>query len=370
MTGKSLKFIIGAVGTLALVACPVLYTTALQSVTTDPKTQELSGTSKSLPSPANAVEPLASTSGNALQTSTSQPVPEASAQSAQGTGEIWPPGQETAASPRPEVLTGEDRIRFQRMMQVAEARSLYQRPIGEIVQAIASQLVGSGYQANLLDQSTQERLVVSLTRFDCVLFVETVLALARGIAQQDYTYQTFTQSLQSLRYRDGSMVGYCSRLHYFSEWISDNQRRGNVQNISLHLGGISLHKMLNFMSGNRQSYARLNDARTYQCVRQMESAINPFVMNYIPASQIRQNYGRLQSGDIVAIATDIPGLDVTHTGLVYRNQDGGLGLIHATPGRGVAISPDLQRYVSHVDSAIGVLLVRPVDPRQQTSLSN
>ncbi len=369
MTGKSLKFIIGAVGTLALVACPVLYSTAPQSVAIYPKPQEPSGTSKSLPSPANAIEPLAFTSGSA-QISASHLLAESPAQPGQGTGEIWSPGQEALALPRPELLTGEDRVRFQRMMQVAEARSLYQRPIGEIVQTIASQLVGSRYQANLLDQSPQERLIVSLTRFDCVLFVETVLALARGIAQQDYSYQTFTHSLQSLRYRDAAMDGYCSRLHYFSEWISDNQRRGNVQNISLNLGGISLHKMLNFMSGNRQSYARLNDARTYQCVRQMESAINPFVMSYIPASQIRQNYDRLQPGDIVAIATDIPGLDVTHTGLVYRDQNGGLGLIHATPGRGVAISPDLQRYVNHVDSAIGVLLVRPVDPRQQTSLSN
>ncbi len=277
------------------------------------------------------------------------------------------PARDGALSHVTSPLDEKDSAQFERIMQNARSQSLHNRPMGEIVQAIAQQLLGSPYEGNLLDRSSQEMLVVSLTRFDCVLFVETVLALARGVAVQDYSYQTFASHLQNQRYRDGKLDGYCSRLHYFSEWIVDNQRRGNVLNIAAELGGVSFPKMLNFMSTHRSSYPQLVDDSTYRCVQQMESSLNPLTLDYIPQSQIRQHYAQLRPGDIVAIATDIPGLDVTHTGLVYRHEDGSLGLIHAAPDSGVKISPDLQSYVSNVENRIGVLVARPTDPRSPIS---
>jgi hypothetical protein len=78
---------------------------------------------------------------------------------------------------------------------------------------------------------------------------------------------------------------------------------------------------------------------------------------YIPTDQIQSHYAELQAGDIIAIATSVPGLDVTHTGFVYRSSQG-LGLIHAAPS-GVKISADLQTYVSRVEAAIGIIVVRP-----------
>jgi hypothetical protein len=262
-----------------------------------------------------------------------------------------------------------ERERFGGIMQTAIAHSLSQRPLGNIVQAIAHQLLGSTYQPNLLDRFHQESLIVSLSQFDCVLFVETVLAIAKGVAVQDYSYKTFTNHLQDQRYRDGKLNGYCSRLHYFSEWIANNQQRGNVLNLTLELGGVSRRKPLNFMSDHRNSYPRLvSDNATYQCIRRMEANLDPFTLSYIPTERIHQIYSRLRPGDIVAIATDIPGLDVTHTGLVYRTGNGGIGLIHAAPNSGVKISPDLQAYVSRVDDAIGILVARSADPRVRMSL--
>uniref|UniRef100_A0ACD5GRA6 N-acetylmuramoyl-L-alanine amidase-like domain-containing protein n=1 Tax=Desertifilum tharense IPPAS B-1220 TaxID=1781255 RepID=A0ACD5GRA6_9CYAN len=90
-------------------------------------------------------------------------------------------------------------------MTVAREQQLATRPMSDIVQAIAEQLLGSAYQAGLLDESAEETLVASLTQFDCVLFVEAVLAIARGIALQDYTYSSFTQNLQAQRYWNGTI---------------------------------------------------------------------------------------------------------------------------------------------------------------------
>ncbi|HEY9649984.1 MAG TPA: N-acetylmuramoyl-L-alanine amidase-like domain-containing protein, partial [Coleofasciculaceae cyanobacterium] len=215
------------------------------------------------------------------------------------------------------------------------------------------------YKAGLLDQFPQETLVATLNQFDCVLFIETVLAITRGIATQDYSYSTFVNHIQDQRYRNGQMDGYCSRLHYFSEWISDNQKRGTVKNMGQELGGAPLKKTLNFMSTHRHNYPRLSDNAAYQCIVEQEAQLNTVKIDYIPTHQIRRLYTQLQPGDIIAVATQIPGLDVTHTGFVYRTPEGNIGFLHASPIGQVTISRDLQHYVSNVDNAIGILVARP-----------
>lgn len=255
--------------------------------------------------------------------------------------------------------------RFRRVMEYAQAQQLYQRPMGEIIQAIALKFLGTPYAAGLLDKSDREQLIISLDGFDCVLFIETVLAIARGVSVQDYSYLTFGDRLLDQRYRNGQLNGYCSRLHYFSDWIADNQNRGIVENITPKLGGIPLNKKLNFMSQHRSSYPQLaNDDTNYQCIVNTENQLDKLTINYIPKNQIHTLYNRLQPGDIVATTADIEGLDVTHTGLVYRNSDGSIGFIHASPSGEVKISRDLQTYIEDVEGMTGIILARPNDKRQ------
>ncbi|QZZ20481.1 DUF1460 domain-containing protein [Leptothermofonsia sichuanensis E412] len=359
-----LKLSVGLLATAGFVVCSLPNAAILQQSTLVSDSSEQAALRNARFSSASATEPrrfLNQSSRLVQEYSVPQRL---SAQQKRVDFSFWAASARIASSGDVAPLTGSNAIRFEQIMRDARTRSLYQRPMGEIVQAIADRLSGSTYQPNLLDHSAEETLVISLTQFDCVLFVETVLAMARGVALQDYSYQSFVHQLQNQRYRDGKLNGYCSRLHYFSEWITDNQKRGNVSDIARAIGGISFSKLLNFMSSHRHSYPRLvNDEDAYRCVRQMEANLNPTTISYIPHSQIRYHYAQLKPGDIVAIATDIPGLDVTHTGLVYRNADGSKGLIHATPGDGVRVSPDLQTYINRVDHRLGILVARPVDPR-------
>lgn len=255
--------------------------------------------------------------------------------------------------------------RFEQLMQYANEQKLSDRPMGEIIQAISQQFLGAQYKANLLDQAKEETLFISFDKFDCVLFVETVLAIARGVAIQDYSYETFTNYLIEQRYRNGQLNGYCSRLHYFSEWINDNQKRTTVNNITQVIGGgVLLNKKLNFISNNRRNYPQLvSNEPNYQCIVEMEKNLDGLSIDYIPKNQVRKIYNNLQPGDIVAVATSIQGLDVTHTGLVYKTQNGNLGLIHASPNGIVRISQDLQVYVTNVPNSIGIIVARPKDPR-------
>ena len=232
------------------------------------------------------------------------------------------------------------------------------------LQAISVAFLGAKYQGGLLDRSLTEQLFVSLSEFDCVLFVETVLAIAQSVKQVQANNSStivndFPSQIASLRYRHGVIDGYCSRLHYFTDWIQDNQKRGKVTDITQELGGIVDRNSLNFMTENRKSYRQLaNDQSLYECIKAREQELAKTPRFYIPTSQITRIYSRLQAGDIIAIATTVKGLDVTHTGLVFI-QGNHIGLIHASPDGAVKISPDLASYVSAVPDSKGIVVARP-----------
>ncbi|MEM6614866.1 MAG: N-acetylmuramoyl-L-alanine amidase-like domain-containing protein [Cyanobacteria bacterium P01_C01_bin.72] len=250
-----------------------------------------------------------------------------------------------------------DRRIYHRIVQRI-APSADQKSMGNIIQEISQQLLGAEYQAGLLDQSTQETLVISLQKFDCLLFIETVLAIAQNINQPDHSYQAFTQNVENQRYWNGTMNGYCSRLHYFSDWIADNENRGNVKNITRQLGGVDTIKKLNFMTTHRSSYPNLaQNEPNFNCLARVEASLTP-TFNYIPTENISQTYSQLQPGDIIGVATKIPGLDFTHTGFVYQQPDGNMGLIHASPAGEVVIAQDLQKYIGNVQNAIGIVVSR------------
>jgi len=255
------------------------------------------------------------------------------------------------------------KLEYKRLMQLFSDRNLSKAPIDEVLQTVSTKFLGTTYREGLLDQGETEKLFVSLIEFDCVLFVETVLAFSRNLLAIDPTYENFVENVQSVRYTDGKLDGYCSRLHYFSEWIRDNQKRNIVRDRTAELGGIPLNKTLNFMSSNWQKYPRLKNSEVnYQCIsameKKMELEMKSEQLRYIPSAKIRSIYPLLKAGDIIAVTTDVKGLDATHTGFVYSTTNG-IGFIHASPSGTVKISPDLQRYVERVDHAIGIMVVRP-----------
>ena len=252
---------------------------------------------------------------------------------------------------------------FQTILELAEAQGVAGRPYGEIVQWVGEQLLGRPYVAGMLDAPEAETLVVDLTAFDCVLYIENVLSLARAIALGETGYDAYADGVRTLRYRDGQLDGYCSRLHYFSEWIRDNERRGALADVTAEVGGVPFDKQLTFMGEHRDAYPKLADDSTYACILGMEASLADAELFYIPQDQIAQAYDQMRPGDIIATATSIGGLDVTHTGFVHKT-DARTGFMHASlSSDAVKISDDLQEYVQGIRSQVGVVVVRPADPR-------
>ena len=253
---------------------------------------------------------------------------------------------------------------FADVMAYADDNNLYKMPFALIVQRVGERFTGLPWVEGLLDRSAEESLVVDLTQFDCVLYVEAILALARGIAVEDYSYDAFVRNLESLRYRGGRMEGYRSRLHYFTEWLADNEARGVVSNKTASSGGVPLQKRLTFMSEHRSSYPRMaHDDRLFQGIRSMEKSLADMLHYHIPQDEIRSSYPHLIHGDIVATSTHVAGLDVSHVGFVYRHGANEVGFLHASKGGGVKVSPDLADYVKSNGIQIGIIVARPLPPK-------
>ena len=194
-------------------------------------------------------------------------------------------------------------------------------------------------------------------------FVEAVLAMGRGVAQQDYSFDGYAQRLQAQRYRGTATPSYCARLHYFSEWIADNDRRGVVERVTAELGGERIDRTLSFMSEHREAYDRLADNDSlYTCIQDMEADLRAqnHAWHVIPQDEIGRVTDRIEAGDIIGLATDIEGLDIAHTALAFRGADGQLGLLHASLSGEVVVSPDIQQYIQQIDHQIGIVVARPI----------
>lgn len=231
--------------------------------------------------------------------------------------------------------------------------------------------VGTPYEAFTLEAYlkaggspvTKEPITLSLTRFDCVTLVESCLAVARSAAATGKpTWQRFSREVERMRYRGGVRRGYASRLHYFSEWISDGAKRGLVRDLGEELGGVLDPRPLRFMTEHRDSYPALANDSVFREIGAMERRLDSHKRFMIPASRIPAVLPGLQSGDVLAFATNIPGIDVSHAAYAYRDSQGTMRVLHA-PLSGGAVEvtrATLPEYVANIRRATGILVARPL----------
>ncbi|CAN5567424.1 DUF1460 domain-containing protein [soil metagenome] len=298
---------------------------------------------------------------------------------ARGTPEAGAPGEvpgEDAAAERAslhEPPTSADEARLLTWTRALREGGLHtaQAPLGRAAARVGELAIGTPYEAFTLEEYLRaggspmrtEPLTLSLTRFDCVSLVEACLAIAR-MARSDGvpTWEGFGQEMERLRYRGGERAGYTSRLHYFSEWISDNARRGIVRELGQELGGRPDTRPLRFMSSNPDSYPALAHAEVREEIAQMERSLDDQPRYVIPTERIPEVDPQIQTGDILAFATAIEGLDVTHSAYAYRDEGGVLRVLHAPLSGGVVeiTRSTLPEYVRAIRRSTGILVARPV----------
>ncbi len=243
-----------------------------------------------------------------------------------------------------------------------EIDGLLENDFGKTTVAVGKTFIGIPYVAKTLEIGDAESLVVNLHGLDCTTFVENVLAFGLLLKDEKTDFDSFTNTLETIRYKEGKLNGYGSRLHYFSEWISNNEEKGLVKAITSEIGGIEMNKQINFMGTHRDLYPFLKDDANFEKIIETENELAKSGFCYVPQDQIEANEHLIQTGDIIALATSIKGLDVTHTGIATREKDGRIHLLHASTGSmEVEVSKlPLADYLKGIKSNIGIMVARPL----------
>ncbi len=218
-----------------------------------------------------------------------------------------------------------------------------ERSAGSRIDVLSHQLLGHSYKPNPLIGSaeTAEVFTASLVGFDCVTYIEIVVALARACNVDD-----FIKWLRKIRYERGR-IQWDRRNHYMTRWIRNNVRAGIIRRISMaDVPILSRRRVLNVVPGLAAQRTRI------KCV---------------PKPAVRQLEPGLRSGDLIFFVSTRKNLEVFHAGIIVR--DGKRVLMrHASRSHGLVVEQELREFLK-ANRMAGMILVRPRDVRRRITVS-
>jgi len=201
------------------------------------------------------------------------------------------------------------------------------------IETLSRYFLGRPYQPDPLIGSadTSEVFTASLDGFDCVTYIETVLALARASNVED-----FVGWLRTIRYEHGN-VQWKRRNHYMTLWIRNNLRAGIVKPVSIPaVPTTNKERVLNVVPGLAPQRVRI------KCV---------------PKSAVPRLQRHLQTGDLIFFVSTRKHLDTFHAGIIVR--DGAtLSMRHASRSQGSVVEQELSDFLK-ANRMAGVIVVRP-----------
>lgn len=258
----------------------------------------------------------------------------------------------------------EDSLRVEKLLHTLSAS---EKP--EVTMTKAAQLmIGTPYVANLLGLGDElEVLKTPVVKTDCILFVETMLAVVRTV-HSGGGFNDFTGYILDSRYRDGKVAHFSDRVHYTTEWIRRLEANGVLKDITMDLGGVVFDHPINYMSNHPAAYKMSQE--DLQQIKATEESLNKIPLCYIPKDKIDSVKDSIQSGDIVCFVTSTEGLDISHVAIAYKYKEyhgsvnstptEELGFIHASSAAGkVIIDPrTIAQYLSTRKTAPGIKVLR------------
>jgi len=213
---------------------------------------------------------------------------------------------------------------------------------GRRIAFISEQFLGISYQESTLigDEHLPEDLVINLSGLDCFTLLDYVEAL-----RMSGSFAEFTNSLKQVRYRDG-IVSFKARNHFFTDWIDHNI--AFVEDVTEQVGAGKVkraQKILNLKE----------DGSVF--IKGIEPVTR--TITYVPAEALDETVMRnLRTGDYAGIYSALKGLDVSHVGIIIRN-DGSACLRHATSAADLnrVLDQDFRRYMA---DKTGLIVLRPL----------
>ncbi|MBX9722936.1 MAG: DUF1460 domain-containing protein, partial [Candidatus Obscuribacterales bacterium] len=257
---------------------------------------------------------------------------------------------------------------FAKILARANSENWKALPIGDLMAKIAMELQGTPYKASTLDYSLDsETCSIDMTGLDCVTFFETTLGFARMIKKGGSTPEDLLGEVRFTRYRSGKQGDYTSRLHYTSDWLLDNQKKGVVKLLSLP-GEEKFTQNVGIMSSKPNLYKQLEaHPELIPKIKAFEDTINRHKLKFVPLSKLKEAEALLKSGDLVGVCTDMPGIDISHTGLIIRDSENIPHFMDASSGKSkmkVTLEPGpISQALNWSKSITGAIFARPLEPK-------
>ena len=262
-------------------------------------------------------------------------------------------------------LTASAQVTYIKADSLTICRLLMEAPREASTLWFARQFHGIPYVAHTLEVNDNEQLVINTRQLDCTTLVETVTALTICVQQEKRQWADYLKTLRTLRYRQGVMDGYTSRLHYFTDWIDDKQLMGIVSEIQgPNPPFTALQKVkVGYMSQHPQSYKALKaNAALVPIIKRQEQALTGKTYRYIPKQAIKNTQllrQTIKDGDIIAITCNKKGLDIAHLGFAVWQKDG-LHLLNASSIHHKVVTEPMtiRQYLQKHSTFTGVRIIR------------
>lgn len=227
---------------------------------------------------------------------------------------------------------------------------------------------GIPYGAMPLENAKEFKEGMTLINFetmDCVTFLENFIAAALTYRQINYDYrpytdasklQLFIKNLDGLRYYEGANCTWNDKIYYFTHALDILRQKKLLHNVA-NTAGIPFNKRINYVSTHRDKFKGITDWKRIQL---MEKRLSESHVYYFPMDQL-DNYQKLaRSGDLIALATDVKGLDVSHCGFIDVIEDE-LYFSHASSvQKKIVFREDFRNYLSKRNSITGIFAFRPL----------
>lgn len=268
-----------------------------------------------------------------------------------------------ALSQSEDFFTGRDV--FATIIAKARAGNWAKLPMGDLVGQVGKEFLGTpyvGFTFEIFDD--REVCVINLKGLDCATFYEASLAIARTIKVGRLTEAEFQKQTQRIRYRGGKLNGYVSRLHYAIDYFHDNEVKGIVHILSDDLPGAQAYpKKLSFMTKNAERYRQLKANPTWiPQITKTEESVNARKNFYVPKEKVADIEILLKTGDLIGLTTTTEGLDVSHTGICYRDEADVLRFMHASSvQKEVMLDGRLSDYLAKAKINTGIIVARPLE---------
>jgi len=196
---------------------------------------------------------------------------------------------------------------------------------------------GRPYQGGTLTPPGEaEELVLRLDVFDCLTWLDHAVALLQADSYRDYHGHLLRN-----RYYD-SEISFETRRHFFTDWLDRDDWYSPRD-----LQSEQAVKLLNRRAGGGT------------WVPGIPCRMRRF--GWLPSASLSSRQELLRSGDLIGFYTDLPGLDVTHVGLLEVDGDS-LFLLHASSAAGKLVRVEFLDYASGKPGVVVLRRQVEIDP--------